>query len=468
MWNSPDILPDRVKVQSDSQEDGRDDDFFAMFEADIALKPEAAPDILCSRQILLEGPCPDTGPDYAPGDVTGYGTSYGTGDETGSASNRALAGDLIVFRHNAGDLVEFCATLTLSLAGSGYFDKTLRCTILDGQPLPVCLITTGDTKDGQESFSPDQGSTSQASTNQTSTGQAPTGQTPADLLKILEKKKLRPLKQTFKSADVDPEKLSAELSDEPLSGANNPELLKNLAVLTLLPEVAGQQDGRLPFQAVALTGFVTSDSDLAEALLRHVNKLFAGTSVHAASVDHAMMLLGQGRFLRWLSAKAVLRLGRLCGRRGVALLALRRASLLAALKQHAQPPHRPEQYALNKSSQEKTPASRNKTDESTEDYFLAGLLSLLPLLTGCGLENIVAALELHLEREPASQEAWGFRAEPRNLLGNPTAFAETIDLLEALEQADWQNLDSCLNKLGLTEPQLGNAFIEAVTWEVTL
>ena len=384
MWNNPSLFPDSAKFQSGSQEHSRDDDdFLSMFEADSVNDSEEASDTLCSRQVLLE--------------------------ESGDIGGGILLGDLVIFRHNTKELVKACADLTVSLAGSEYFDQTLHCRVLRaGQGLPLCLITTEKQTD-QEALSSDD----------------------HNLLKILEKKKLRLADKKHQVTGTTPDELYSE---------NIKELLNTLAVLTLIPEIDEKVSPQnVPFQAVALTRFVASDQKLKTGLLQHVNKLFAGTSVKAESVDHAMMLLGQGRFLCWLSARAILRLGQLCGRQGVALMALRRASLLSALT------------------------------ENSEAHFLAGTLSLLSALTGCELTSLAAALEQHPEQEPGgSENNIEFKADPNKLLGDLTSFSDKIELLEALEQADWRKLDSCLGKIGLTEKQLNKAFAEAVKWEGTL
>ncbi|SHN63115.1 HDOD domain-containing protein [Desulfovibrio litoralis] len=193
------------------------------------------------------------------------------------------------------------------------------------------------------------------------------------------------------------------------------------------------------FQALELTKIFKEDSVLSVALLKHVNKVFSGTSVQAESVDHAITLLGQERFLLWLAANALLNSGSLIGQQNRFLLVLRQASLLINLID-----------------------TSNNSKITPKDIFLAAVYPLLNGLFDLDKADFFQSLQTHAEQKlDLTLDIINFE-----LLNK--FFSDYALLLDNFDNCDEIQLKNSLNKLGISEKSFKEAIWKAVKWEAEL
>jgi len=162
-------------------------------------------------------------------------------------------------------------------------------------------------------------------------------------------------------------------------------------------------------------------------LLRYLNSPLLGLQQKIASVPQALVVIGRDKFYRWLSLLLFSVRDQGYRERILAEQALTRARFLENL------------------------AGRGQVPPQANDLFLLGLFSLLDLLLGQPLAEIVARVQL----PDAVGEA---------LLGGQSAWRDVLDLALAYESGDEARLGDAAARCGIDAGQVTGAALDALGW----
>jgi EAL and modified HD-GYP domain-containing signal transduction protein len=198
---------------------------------------------------------------------------------------------------------------------------------------------------------------------------------------------------------------------------------QKLAVLDLLTKLTDDADDRV------LEDAFKTDPVLSVHLLRLVNSSAFALPTSIRSIKHAFSILGRKQLTRWLQVLLYVLHGE--GRSSPLMeLALRRARFM--------------EYVL-------TYRTHHKSSTLQEEAYMVGLLSLADVLMGWPMEKVVKRLNLADELREALVE----RRRPLGRL---------ILLCEALEQADFDQVDAIAAELLLSQEDVMTAQHEALSW----
>lgn len=168
---------------------------------------------------------------------------------------------------------------------------------------------------------------------------------------------------------------------------------------------------------------IQSNPPLVHRLLTYLNSAFFGLPCRVHSVEQALLLLGEEELRKWAALVIIHHLGE--GHpEELLLLSLIRARLAERLAELAKV-------------------------GSASDMFLIGLLSLLDVYLGQPLDALLAELPLC----PVILDA---------LRGVPGLQHRILELVMALEEADWPHLRELAAGLGVSEAELAAAYREAL------
>ncbi|HZS01988.1 MAG TPA: EAL domain-containing protein [Chloroflexota bacterium] len=168
------------------------------------------------------------------------------------------------------------------------------------------------------------------------------------------------------------------------------------------------------------------DVGLAYKLLRFLNSAFVGLRHRISNTRQAVLMLGQSGIRRWTSMIVLADLGG--ERSGQALI-----------------------YSIVRARFCESLAERSGLADRRDDLYLLGLFSLIDVLLGQPLEEILAALPLAADVS-------------RALLGQPSPIRPLYDLVLAYERADWEQVVNCIGALGLAAEDVQRAYCEALEW----
>lgn len=200
-------------------------------------------------------------------------------------------------------------------------------------------------------------------------------------------------------------------------------------LMRLLPQLAA------PLELRKLARTIATDPGLSYRLLRHINSAWYGLTHTVASVDHAVLLLGERPTRTWLLA--VLLSDATQGAKGTELTfnAVRRARFLEL----AQPDAAPEMR------------------RPTDSMFLLGLLSSIDALLGMSMEEVVSRLPL--DEDIAAALCGTCSVERGNCIPS-----HWLRLTIALEAGDWSKADTQLDALGLAHEQAAKTHAQSLLW----
>lgn len=168
---------------------------------------------------------------------------------------------------------------------------------------------------------------------------------------------------------------------------------------------------------------IQSNPPLVHRLLTYLNSAFFGLPCRVHSVEQALLLLGEEELRKWAALVIIHHLGE--GHpEELFLLSLIRARLAERLAELA------------------------KVDSGPE-MFLTGLVTLLDVYLGRPLEAILAELPLC----PVIVEV---------LQGSPGPYRQVLDLILALEEADWEGARKQADDLRLSEAAIAAAYQDAL------
>lgn len=196
-----------------------------------------------------------------------------------------------------------------------------------------------------------------------------------------------------------------------------------LSKLQIIKELSGED-----FDMVRLTALVSTDVPLSYRLLRYVNSPSFGARGRVDSIERAVALLGRRPFALWLRAVFLAELNPAPQAEETAFLSVMRARFLELLAQAA-------------------PAA----PFPAETMFLLGLFSLLDRLLRQPMADILALLPMD-ESLAAS------------LLGRFPPVKPWLALVEACEEADWDQASAALRAISLPAGQAARVHAQALTW----
>jgi EAL and modified HD-GYP domain-containing signal transduction protein len=196
---------------------------------------------------------------------------------------------------------------------------------------------------------------------------------------------------------------------------------QRLHYLNLLAEIH-----RPETDVTRLTDVIKADVSLTYKLLRYINSAFFGVRQRVDSVRHALLLLGVRELRRWASLVALTCLAEEAAAE-VTQSALVRARFCECLA---------EKLALR---------------EQAQSLFLLGLLSLIDVIVGRPMAEIVSGLPIEDDIKQA-------------LLGEPNRYREILETVTAYEAGQWHRLPETAASLGLTEDCLPQGYEEALRW----
>ncbi len=169
------------------------------------------------------------------------------------------------------------------------------------------------------------------------------------------------------------------------------------------------------------------DVSLPIKLLRYVNSPFFGFRNKIESVRHALALLGEIEFKKWISLISLVHLG---GKFQEELikLALTRAKLFEELSKHSS-------ILLN----------------YKDKLFLTGILSTVDAILQKPMEEILDDLNISDDIKEA-------------LLGKRNVLNEMIELAKAVEYSRWDEIDKFLIKYEINQKDFNSSYVNAIVW----
>ena len=205
---------------------------------------------------------------------------------------------------------------------------------------------------------------------------------------------------------------------ETVSGRDLPP--SKLSILRLLQELGHPE---VDFRRVEQV--LKKEPSLALKFLGYLNSAMFGWQSKITSLRHAAVLLGQAKLQRWVSLFAI---AGLCKDSLAELLVTcaTRARFCELLGQQAKV-------------------------RGELDLFLVGLLSLLPVVLGQPLEDLLGKLAV----SPQVREA---------LQGAQTPLGRIYRLVQAYEIGDWEAVSQLCQALGLDETSIIDVYLQSVGW----
>ena len=177
-----------------------------------------------------------------------------------------------------------------------------------------------------------------------------------------------------------------------------------------------------------LARLVASDPGLSHRLLRYLNSAAFGQRGPLRSIGQAALCLGRVALVQWLRVVLVSDLSTKPGSQAAVLLATQRARFL----------------------QQVAGESRVRS-ESADSLFMLGLLSLLDAMLGLPMNEVCNELPLAPRHRAA-------------LCGEPSEAKAWLDLVRALERAEWAAAATLLDALGVAHGTAARLYAEAQVW----
>jgi len=182
-----------------------------------------------------------------------------------------------------------------------------------------------------------------------------------------------------------------------------------------------------------ITELIMQDISLSYKLLRLINTLAFGATKQISSIKQAIVLIGLRETKRWLQVLALREIGIGPGNGRTQALAdysLTRAKICELLAKH-------------------------DGKKNPEEYFFAGMFSLIDVIMNSDWETILQLL-------PLSDEV------ALTVKGSQTEITPYLQLAEAVERFDWQRVDRLITELGITQAELSRCTLEAHQWTQSL
>lgn len=171
--------------------------------------------------------------------------------------------------------------------------------------------------------------------------------------------------------------------------------------------------------------------NLALGLLRLVNSVGMGLRLKIGTLQQALVVLGHRHLQRWVQLLLYVQDGA-AATNPLMQMAATRARIMELLSQVH-------------------PDKRHATEAATDSAFMTGILSLVDVLLGMKMEDILNQLSLTDEVKNAILAREGF-------------LGQLLLLMEKVEAGEYAAVSALLEHLGLTPADLGQAELEAMQW----
>ena len=195
-----------------------------------------------------------------------------------------------------------------------------------------------------------------------------------------------------------------------------------LSKIRLLREVNRQN---VDFSAI--TGVISSDTNLVHKLLTYINSAGIGLTNHVSNLKQATVLLGTSGVLRW-----------------VTLVSLQTFS-------EDKPPELFTLSLLRAKFCELLAQSLKRPGLTPDTGFLLGMFSLLDVLLSLPMEDVLKEVALADDINAA-------------LLGEDNDLRRLLDLVIAYEKGDWDAVITCSDRLNLPADQLKPTYDNVLEW----
>jgi len=195
-----------------------------------------------------------------------------------------------------------------------------------------------------------------------------------------------------------------------------------LSKIRLLREVNRQN---VDFSAI--TGVISSDTNLVHKLLTYINSAGIGLTNHVSNLKQATVLLGTSGVLRW-----------------VTLVSLQTFS-------EDKPPELFTLSLLRAKFCELIAQSLKRPGLTPDTGFLLGMFSLLDVLLSLPMEDVLKEVALADDINAA-------------LLGEDNDLRRLLDLVIAYEKGDWDAVITCSDRLNLPADQLKPTYDNVLEW----
>ena len=195
-----------------------------------------------------------------------------------------------------------------------------------------------------------------------------------------------------------------------------------LSKIRLLREVNRQN---VDFSAI--TGVISSDTNLVHKLLTYINSAGIGLTNHVSNLKQATVLLGTSGVLRW-----------------VTLVSLQTFS-------KDKPPELFTLSLLRAKFCELIAQSLKRPGLTPDTGFLLGMFSLLDVLLSLPMEDVLKEVALADDINAA-------------LLGEDNDLRRLLDLVIAYEKGDWDAVITCSDRLNLPADQLKPTYDNVLEW----
>ena len=195
-----------------------------------------------------------------------------------------------------------------------------------------------------------------------------------------------------------------------------------LSKIRLLREVNRQN---VDFSAI--TGVISSDTNLVHKLLTYINSAGIGLTNHVSNLKQATVLLGTSGVLRW-----------------VTLVSLQTFS-------EDKPPELFTLSLLRAKFCELIAQSLKRPGLTPDTGFLLGMFSLLDVLLSLPMEDVLKEVALADDINAA-------------LLGEDNDLRRLLDLVVAYEKGDWDAVITCSDRLNLPADQLKPTYDKVLEW----
>jgi len=182
-----------------------------------------------------------------------------------------------------------------------------------------------------------------------------------------------------------------------------------------------------------ITELIMHDISLSYKLLRLINTLAFGATKRISSIKQAIVLIGLRETKRWVQILALSEMGKGPGKGRTQALAdysLTRAKMCELLAKH-------------------------DGKKNPEEYFFAGMFSLIDVIMNSDWETILQLI-------PLSDEV------ALTVKGLQTNITPYLQLAEAVERFDWQRVEQLITEMGITQAELSKYTIEAHRWTQNL
>ena len=177
----------------------------------------------------------------------------------------------------------------------------------------------------------------------------------------------------------------------------------------------------------AITGVISSDTNLVHKLLTYINSAGIGLTNHVSNLKQATVLLGTSGVLRW-----------------VTLVSLQTFS-------EDKPPELFTLSLLRAKFCELIAQSLKRPGLTPDTGFLLGMFSLLDVLLNLPMEDVLKEVALADDINAA-------------LLGEDNDLRRLLDLVVAYEKGDWDAVITCSDRLNLPADQLKPTYDNVLEW----